>query len=256
MFSNKPNASIDEVMLKVKGYINNQPLLTFAMIGLTGVGKSSTINSLFNAGQPINHVRACTPKEAPVETNLAEFYPGSKGNVIVYDMPGLGQDLHSEEKHMETYLKILPNVDVSIWTIQTGNREMLSMQRALQELSKQLGDEWQKKLMFAINKIDLAFPGESGWNTNYNQPNRVQKEHIEENEIYVAKHIADALPNWKCSIVSYSATKRFNLHELIDAMMNTTDKKRRWLYSGVDIAPEEELISPDRLAYINSLINK
>lgn len=31
-----------------------------ALIGETGVGKSTTINSMFNAGVAISHVKACT----------------------------------------------------------------------------------------------------------------------------------------------------------------------------------------------------
>ena len=37
-----------------------EPDPRIALIGFTGVGKSSTINALFNAGQEIGDVRACT----------------------------------------------------------------------------------------------------------------------------------------------------------------------------------------------------
>ena len=72
--------------------IENVETPTIAIIGFTGVGKSSTLNALFNAGQKTDDVRACTQEAKSFAGNL-EPYTGSKGIVNIYDMPGLGESI-------------------------------------------------------------------------------------------------------------------------------------------------------------------
>lgn len=142
-----------------------------ALIGFTGVGKSSTINALFNAGQPIGHVRACTQEAREVRGEVSE-YLGRNGSVIVYDMPGLGEDISADQKHLETYAAVLPRVDVAMWTFHAGDRAMTPMQSAILTLQRHLGPDFASKLVFAVNKADAIAPGEMAWMTKFNLPRR------------------------------------------------------------------------------------
>ena len=57
-----PKASdqeIREVRQELEKRIRDAPPPSIAIVGEAGVGKSSTINALFNAGVPISHTRAC-----------------------------------------------------------------------------------------------------------------------------------------------------------------------------------------------------
>lgn len=133
--------------------IRNEPDPKIAFIGFSGVGKSSTLNALFNAGQEISHVKACTQDEKEIYGDYSQYF-GSKGSVRVWDMPGIGEDIIADKKHMETYKKVIPNVDVVVWTIQADYRAMTPMQNTILSLKEQIGPDFIKKLMFAINKAD------------------------------------------------------------------------------------------------------
>lgn len=236
--------------------VNEVPLPRIAIIGFTGVGKSTTLNALFNAGRPTSDIRACTQKEAPV-IGKVDKYTGSNGSVIIYDMPGLGEDIITDKRHFETYLKVIPEVDVVIWTFHTGDRAMTPMQEALGRLIKELGPDFQKKLMFAINKADAIAPGESAWNQQLNAPSALQRKNIQELEAYILEKIRQVIPRWQGNLVTYSAKQRFHLEQLMEAMIATMPKERRWVMDSVaDVADPTEMMDPRFLSYIQSMNNK
>lgn len=244
---------IDLVTKQLKNEIKNVPLPKIAIIGFTGVGKSSTLNALFNAGQPTSDVRSCTQNEAPIIGDVSK-YTGSKGSIIIYDMPGLGEDVYSDKKHFETYRKVLPIVDLAVWTFHTGDRSMTPMQEALQGLINYLGNDFQNKLMFAINKADAIAPGESAWNTALNSPSPEQRRNIAELETYIKQKIRQILPTWHGSIVTYSAKTHFRLSQLMTAMVETLPKERRWVLGAVaDIADPTALMNNEYRNYVKSL---
>jgi predicted GTPase len=56
-----------------------------AVIGETGVGKSTTLNVLFNAGLEVSHTTACTQLEIEKEVEV-------RGGLLrIVDLPGLGR---------------------------------------------------------------------------------------------------------------------------------------------------------------------
>lgn len=252
----KQGASQKEIKLvsqKLKSEIKNVPLPKIAIIGFTGVGKSTTLNALFNAGQPTSSIRACTQNEAPIIGDVSK-YIGSKGSVIIYDMPGLGEDIYSDQKHFDTYRRVLPIVDIAIWTFHTGDRSMTPMQEALQGLLKYLGNDFQKKLMFAINKADAISPGEFAWNKTLNSPSPEQRKNIAELEMYISEKIRQIMPGWNGSIVTYSAKTRFRLSQLMTAMIQTLPKERRWVLDAVaDVADPVALMNSQYRDYVKSL---
>lgn len=225
-----------------------------AIIGFAGVGKSSTINALFNAGQAVSDVRACTQKETAIYGDVSE-YVGSKGVVRVYDMPGLGEDIDADEKHLQTYAKVIPEVDVVVWTLQAGDRQMSSMQNALLKLKEQYGNELIDRLVFVINKADLTAPGETAWNTDFNMPSSEQKKNMDDAENYIKEKIKRVLPKWDGEIITYSAKKRYHLDQLMTKIIQTVPEKRRWIYGqSADVADFTEFIDPRYADYINSLM--
>lgn len=224
-----------------------------AIIGFTGVGKSSTLNALFNSGQKISHVRACTKKATSLIGNM-QPYTGSKGIINFYDMPGLGESIIEDEKYYKIYTEILPSSDVIIWTFQAGDRSMTPMQNAILRLMKTIGSDFTNRLMFAINKVDATAPGECEWIEKFNIPSQEQKENIKENEQYILERVHEVLPKWNGSIVSYSAKRRFHLEQLMNAMICVMPKDRQWVLNNLsDVADYSEFVAPEYLSYINEL---
>ena len=244
---------IAQITKQLKNDINNIPLPKIAIIGFTGVGKSTTLNALFNAGQPTSNVRPCTSYEAPIIGEVSK-YTGSRGSVIIYDMPGLGEDIYSDKRHLETYKRVLPIVDIAVWTFHVGDRSMTPMQQALQILIEYLGDDFQERLMFAINKADAISPGELAWNTTLNAPSPEQRKNITELESYVREKIQQIMPRWKGSIVTYSAKTRFKISQLMTAMIESLPKDRRWVLGAMaDVADPSELMNNAYRDYVKSL---
>lgn len=227
-----------------------EPAPRIALIGFTGVGKSSTINALFNAGQEIGDVRACTQEAHEVQGDVSE-YTGHHGSVVVYDMPGLGEDLWADKKHLETYEAVLPRVDVAVWTFQADDRAMTPMQQALLTLQERIGPDFSQKLVFAVNKADAIAPGETAWVHKMNVPSREQQKNIVDFEAYICGKIRQVWPNWNGTIVTYSARQKFRLELLMTAMVDAVASQRRWiLEQRADVADYLEGLDPSVLEFI------
>lgn len=243
-------SQVNQASREIDRRITEQGDPRIALIGFTGVGKSSTINALFNAGQEIGHVRACTQEAHEVQGDVTE-YTGHKGSIIVYDMPGLGEDIRADEKHLATYAAVLPRVDVAVWTFHAGDRAMTPMQQAILTLQRHIGTEFTSKLLFAINKADAIAPGETAWRTQFNLPSKEQAAHLEDFERYVGEKVAQVIPNWQGNIVTYSARQRYRLEILMTAMVEAASSSRRWtLEQRADVADMTEGLDPQVLAFL------
>lgn len=243
---------IQQAEAEIRRRMSEEPDPRIALIGFTGVGKSSTINSLFNAGHEIGHVRACTQEAKEVRGEVSE-YTGSKGSVIVYDMPGLGEDLWADQRHLRTYAAVLPRVDVAVWTFHAGDRAMTPMQNALMTLQKEIGPGFVNRLVFAINKADKTEPGETAWNDRLNVPSPEQRAHMQDFEANVLEKVRQVLPSWQGQIVSYSAKKRYRLELLMTAMVSAASSSRKWLLEQrADVVDYLEGVDPSVVEFVRA----
>ena len=247
---------IEELQQELVKKMQEVPDPTIAFIGFTGVGKSSTLNALFNAGQEVSDVRACTQFAQSFTGNI-EKYTGSKGSINVYDMPGLGESKIKDRQHYRTYEKVLPTVDVIVWMFNASDRSMTPMQDAIETLIARIGDGFTKHLVFVVNKADTTQPGETAWNEQFNVPSEEQKRNIEEFEKYILERVHEVLPRWNGTIVTYSAKRRYHLEQLMTAMVQAMPEKYSWVLDDrADIASYFDLIDPEYQNYINSLLDK
>jgi small GTP-binding protein len=191
-----------------------------AVIGETGVGKSSTINALFARGLPVSHTTACTQ----IETEIA--VDGGHPLRIV-DLPGLGEDFQSDKRHRETYARVLPEADVVLWVLKADNRAMTHVQGVLRSLvrTKVLDP---KRLVVALNQVDLLQPGV--WDTTINLPSVEQEETIASRRDDVVQKLRQAvrgLPDRH--VVAYSALRFYNVEALLEALLSACSETRRWV---------------------------
>lgn len=207
-----------------------------ALVGETGVGKTSTINALFNKGLEISHGKACTKEEAEVV--------GSRGGtIVIVDLPGVGEDLDADEAHFEKYARVLPTVDLVVWILKADNRAMTNVQRALKRLvaDKSLDP---RRLVLALNQADQVQPGE--WDVTINLPSEEQEATIEERRKDVLEKVQKVVKLANDQIVAYSAKTFYNLDPLFVAMLKACDERRSWLlHERADCADFNSLVQLD-----------
>lgn len=220
-----------------------------AVIGETGVGKSSTLNAMFNAGLQVDHVRACTKKSEKLNIPVNEI-KGLNGSVIIYDMPGLGEDIDADEFHKNTYRKVLRKCDVALWVLDGSSRQFSHTQRVLRDLVDPIMGDLER-LVFGINKIDLIEPGK--WNDKYNLPSLDQEKNISIKVEDVIHKIGKVCNISKEKIIPFSATKWYRLAELFGAMLDACPEERAWVvYKNGKIADYKEKISHEVLRSLNT----
>lgn len=208
--------AFDTLRAKVLAACRDPPRI--AVIGETGVGKSSTINALFNAGREVSHTRACTQ----IETELLV----KDGALRVVDMPGLGEDLERDEAHVDTYRRVLPECDVALWILKADVRAIAGVQRSLRDLVA-AGSLDPRRLVIGINQVDLAQPG--SWKRRYNMPDPEQEATIVARTRDVHEKLSRIAELPEDRVVWYSATRAYRLPELLHGIEQACDRSRAWL---------------------------
>lgn len=196
-----------------------------AFIGRTGVGKSSTLNALFNAGLKVHNTRPSTkkPKIIRVETVKKR----GKGVLHFYDMPGVGESKKMDKKHLETYKKVLADCDLAVWVLSEDDRDLAFDEQFIEQFIDNNNLGLASRLVIGINKVDRIEP--NNWNNKYNLPSREQEHAISDRVAYVREVLGRVLPEiTKDRVVAYSAKQHYRLAELFEAMLKATPKKHVW----------------------------
>lgn len=211
-------AMLDELM-------NHPP--TIGLVGVSGTGKSSTINAIFGTKRPVSDVVACTKEFSNTDfaAVLKEQHMGRQRTVLrVVDAPGLGEDLQRDDEYLEMYHQHLSQCDVILWVLAARNRAIALDQMYLQKLSAFHG-----KMVFGINQVDLVEPMD--W-ARTNLPSEAQKENIAIIAGDRAKKLATVLGSLPV-VVPYSARRRFNLPELFRHIIDACPAQRAWIFDGL-----------------------
>ncbi|MER5728298.1 AAA family ATPase [Streptomyces sp. NPDC002138] len=194
------------------------------LIGESGVGKSTTVNALFNAGQPVGHTRATTDHAYAVQV---EEVSGRRGVLEVVDMPGIGDDVANYRRYLDLYLRVLPTADAIVWVHPAEDRSVHLVQQALLDLLGHGAPDLCGRLVLALNKADEIDPHD--WNRSANLPSARQSEALRERAADFTEKIVRVLPAWQGVAVTYSARQHYNLTALFKEMMRAVPKERRWV---------------------------
>lgn len=106
-----------------------------AIFGKAGVGKTTTVNSLFNATWKTSHTVVGTTK-----AQMKEFVLKTGGTLEVVDLPGYGVSLGEDRENEKIYQQFIPSCDVVLLVLQANSRDFADDQEMLGKVV-----EWLKK---------------------------------------------------------------------------------------------------------------
>lgn len=202
----------NENLLDVLNKINQKLNLLF--VGATGVGKSSTINALFDMdkAQISNHAK-------PVTQTIEQY---SLDNLTIYDSPGLGDSTENDESHKNKIIALLkeknefgfPLIDFVVVIINFATRDLGTTNKTITLIRENLDKE--TRILFALNQCDRV--GTNQWDYDNNKPKN--EEFLENQKNDIKMRIEEETGFKDIDILYYAAgdkttdTKPYNLGKL------------------------------------------
>jgi predicted GTPase len=132
----KKHLSKDELnLVKQKFTQERQRPPKVAIFGKTGVGKTTTVNSLFNATWKTSHTIVGT-----TQAQMKEFTLETGGTLEIVDLPGYGGSLAEDRENEKIYQQFIPSCDLVLLVLQANSRDFSDDQEMLSNVV-----EWLKK---------------------------------------------------------------------------------------------------------------
>lgn len=106
-----------------------------AILGKAGVGKTTTINSVFNAQWKTSHTIVGTTK-----AQMKEFALSTGGTLTVVDLPGYGRSVAEDREYEKIYQEMIPSCDLVFLVLQANTRDLTDDQEMILKIT-----EWLKE---------------------------------------------------------------------------------------------------------------
>jgi predicted GTPase len=128
----------------------DKPLFV-AVMGQTGVGKSTLINALFDTELPTDPVRPCTME--PIEVTVNSTMAGHPLRFV--DLPGVGESATADPRYLKMYRHYLDAADVAIWAMHADSRSLAADGAWIQQLTNNDASV-VNKITFVLTKADTS----------------------------------------------------------------------------------------------------
>jgi len=193
--------------------INNFEAKDIAVFfGKTGVGKTSTINTLFDLNWATDNTKACTSELA-----FEIHKPKNKSDILIVDIPGIAESELADEKFFQEYIKAVSNAGHIIWIFQGDTRVYRPDQIAILKLKEYFGSDL--KFTVCLNQVDLI--GKSDWNKTNNTPSPGQLKYIEEKKRDILDKFNKYIPNLTIgNMIAHSVKYKYNTTKLYNLIIN------------------------------------
>lgn len=237
-----------------------------AIIGKAGVGKTTTINNLFDVDDfvaealcfdekgHIGDVKTGTTRAIRKHFNLKAGI-----GLEIIDLPGLGDDVRKDPIYEKIYAEILPQCDIVLYILKADNRTLGEDERIINNVVLPSCDK--SKLIVAVNQVDILGENEGlHWEDSINLPSERQAELIKIKQTDITSMFSEDLGIDVKKITCYSALKRYHLLELLESIVATTPLGFIFAIMGIQPRPFEEIAADQdavkiALQFVNSKIS-
>lgn len=205
-----------------------QEKLNVLFVGATGVGKSSTINAIFNT-----EVATVGYSSDPETSTIKKF---EIDNMILWDTPGLGDSPEKDKQYAAEIANALKAkdydgtliIDEVVVLIDGSNRDMKTAYEIIENIVVPfLGED--KNIVIAINQCDVALKGRY-WNYDQNQPDDQLISFLESKVLSVKNRIFEST-GLVTQPIYYSALHHYNVSKLLLTMLRNMPERKRFLFS-------------------------
>ena len=202
--------------------------LDVMVTGVTGAGKSTTLNTIFKKNV------ATVGNGVDPETMDLDSY--SLNDVFrLWDTPGLGDGVKNDEIHKRKLVNLLYKtysldgnvygwVDLAIVVLEGLNRDMGSTYTLLNEVI--VPNIQADRILVAINQADMAMKGRH-WNKETNEPDEILIEFLEKQASSIQNRVKEATGVTIRKPVYYSAEYGYNIEKLLDFIIDNMIVERR-----------------------------
>lgn len=220
------NYRIDDIKYKLS-FARFRPL-DVMVTGVTGAGKSTTLNSLFE--------KEVAKVGTGVEPETMELDSYELSDLIrFWDTPGLGDGVDKDKVHGKKLVDLLYKsyildsntyglIDLVLVIIEGSNRDMGTTYKLLNEI---IVPNFQKeRILVAINQCDVAMKGRH-WNHKNNKPEATLYDYLEGQAISIQRRVKEATGVSIIKPIYYSAEYGYNVNKLLDLLIDYIPKSRR-----------------------------
>ena len=199
--------------------------LDVMVTGVTGAGKSTTLNTIFKKNV------ATVGNGVDPETMDLDSY--SLNDVFrLWDTPGLGDGVANDEIHKRKLVDLLYKtysldgniygwIDSAIVVLEGLNRDMGSTYTLLNEVI--VPNIQADRILVVINQADMAMKGRH-WNKETNRPDEVLVDFLERQVLSIQNRVKEATIR---KPVYYSAEYGYNIEKLLDFIIDNMIVERR-----------------------------
>lgn len=202
--------------------------LDVLLVGGTGTGKSTTLNALFG----LSVAKVGTGVD-PETQNISSYQ--LHDFLRFHDSAGLGDGKVADHNHAknirEELLKTITRdgqcygfIDLTLVLLDGGSRDLGTAFRLLETVVLEIMDP--ERVIVAINQADMAMKGRY-WNATLNKPEPLLLEFLEAQAQSVQQRIKESIGVTISKPIYYSAQFGYNIHAVIDHIIQHLPKNRR-----------------------------
>ncbi len=205
-------------------------ILDIMVTGVTGAGKSTTLNSIFQ-----KDIAKVGKGVEPETMNLTSY--NLNGFFRLWDTPGLGDGIQKDKEHSKNIIELLYKdylsknstygfIDTVLVIIEGSNRDMGTNYKLLNDM---IVPNFQKsRILVAVNQADMAMKGRH-WDFENNKPMKKLKDFLENQVDSIQKRVNEATGVQIIKPIYYSAEYNYNIDVLLDLLIDNIPKEKRKL---------------------------